>query len=749
MAKVFIGMPTYNGERFIKEAIDSLRAQNYTDWIMLISDDASTDSTPTICREYAKKDPRITYHRQEENVGMFANFKFLLDKAHGDYFMWAAQDDLWEKDFLTVCIEHFEKNKNLGIVTTCMTEMDSFSRIVRELPWLTNLSGKPGFLKMARYALEPEILGKCNLMYGLFRTDALRATWKAYPQRMTWGQDYMFAIAALARFEVKVDERMLFRKRYGGFSNPNSNTTDTAEKIQRKEYGNPKNHMFPFGRFNIYLKGHMEALCGTPYQAIVAIMLTIRLPRAFIIYMKKRNISKKLKGIVKGTPLGKIYIYLKSEFIQKKNLRYITLKENLIISYQKKYNIKTFVETGTYRGDMINAMLRHFDSIYSVELGMELYHAAQERFRSEKKVHLLQGDSAEVVKDIERILTSPCIYWLDAHYSRGVTARANIDTPINDELKIILRDNLRSIILIDDARLFYGKDGYPVLSDLRESILNRYPNLVFKVSRDVIQIFPNIITHSVKNKMHSLISIPKRFLRKIKLWVDFVHDFKQFKKEALINDTRFIPTWKERYPFLHDKTPSTIVGGHYTYHPAWAARVVAKLMPKLHVDISSTTNFCIHVSAFVPVDFYDYRPANIVGLSNLNSKRGDLLALPFPDGSVESISCMHTVEHVGLGRYGDPIDPEGDLKAIEELKRVTQKGGTLIFVTPIGKPKIAYNAHRIYSYEQIISYFEGFELREFALIPDDAAETGIKINATKEESDKQNFGCGCFWFIKK
>jgi hypothetical protein len=110
---------------------------------------------------------------------------------------------------------------------------------------------------------------------------------------------------------------------------------------------------------------------------------------------------------------------------------------------------------------------------------------------------------------------------------------------------------------------------------------------------------------------------------------------------------------------------------------------------------------------------------------------------------------MHTVEHIGLGRYGDPIDPEGDLKAMGEIKRVMAKNGNLLFVVPIGKQKIAFNAHRIYSFDQIINYFSDFELKEFSLIPDDVMAIGIINRASKEQSDIQNYGCGCFWFIKK
>ena len=187
---------------------------------------------------------------------------------------------------------------------------------------------------------------------------------------------------------------------------------------------------------------------------------------------------------------------------------------------------------------------------------------------------------------------------------------------------------------------------------------------------------------------------------------------------------------------------------HYIYHPAWAARILAKNKPTLHIDISSTLYFSTIVSAFLPVHFYDYRPAHIT-LSDLSSEKADLLNLPFKTGSVMSISCMHVIEHIGLGRYGEPLDPNGDIRSMMELQRVTALGGTILFVVPIGKPRVVYNAHRIYSYEMILEYFSDCALKEFSLIPDDAITRGILSNASAAEADKQSYGCGCFWFVKK
>ncbi len=223
-----------------------------------------------------------------------------------------------------------------------------------------------------------------------------------------------------------------------------------------------------------------------------------------------------------------------------------------------------------------------------------------------------------------------------------------------------------------------------------------------------------------------------------------IGDHRRFK--AKDSKPRFAVRFCDFYPQVRDKTMMTGFDRHYVYHTAWAARKVAEIKPEFHTDISSSLYFASIVSAFVPVKFYDYRPADLQ-LSGLSSEQGDLLHLPFADKSVRSLSCMHTVEHVGLGRYGDPIDPDGDLKAIKELQRVLAPGGSLLFVVPIGKPKIEFNAHRIYSYDMIRGYFSDLELKEFSLIPEKGG--AMIVNATKEQADGEQYGCGCFWFVKR
>lgn len=235
---------------------------------------------------------------------------------------------------------------------------------------------------------------------------------------------------------------------------------------------------------------------------------------------------------------------------------------------------------------------------------------------------------------------------------------------------------------------------------------------------------------------------------RVAAYVRFLRDYCVFRRMSGGSRARFRLAWGERYPCLADRTAETGFDRHYVFHPAWAARILAETRPAFHVDVSSSLRFSTLVSSFIPVKLFEYRPVGL-SLSGLAQGVADLRALPFRDGSVRSLSCMHVVEHVGLGRYGDPLDPEGDLKAIAELVRVLAPGGALLFVVPVGRPRIMFNAHRIYACDQVLDAFGALSLREFALVPDDPASGGLVRNAPKAMADAQEYGCGCFWFGKE
>ena len=238
--------------------------------------------------------------------------------------------------------------------------------------------------------------------------------------------------------------------------------------------------------------------------------------------------------------------------------------------------------------------------------------------------------------------------------------------------------------------------------------------------------------------------------------------YKKSKKAILPDYEKFIDLeskTKKRFsisknnlrPHLEENGKSTDFDRHYIYHPAWAARVLKETNPPLHIDISSTLNFSAIVSAFIPVKFYDYRPAEIE-LSNLTSNFQDLCKLSFEDNSIMSLSCMHTVEHVGLGRYGDVLNYDGDLIAFKELARVLKPNGNLLIVVPIGnEAQIFFNSHRVYTKIQIEKTMKdfGLDLKEFTLIPELPIDGGLVKSPSEILLKKQTYACGCFWFTKK
>lgn len=171
-------------------------------------------------------------------------------------------------------------------------------------------------------------------------------------------------------------------------------------------------------------------------------------------------------------------------------------KQHTILEYGQRYNIRVFIETGTYLGDMIYAVSKEFDRIVSIELSKNLYRKALKRFAKHKNIQICHGDSTVVLPKVVRALTTPALFWLDAHYSGGFSTRGETDTPVLTELNTIFDfSDFNHVILIDDARLFDGTYDYPMLHALQAFIEQKKPNYVFKVNYDIIRIVPGKDKH--------------------------------------------------------------------------------------------------------------------------------------------------------------------------------------------------------------------------------------------------------------
>lgn len=173
--QVSIGMPVYNGEPFIRKALDSLLAQSFTDFELIISDNASNDGTEAICRAYAAKDERIRYVRQAENLGAMPNFQFALREALGTFFMWAAADDRWSANYVADCVRTLQTYENIGFVATNCVIVSRLSRLLRvKFPGLYCVTEKSHEARVLSYIKMPLNTHKDNLVYSVWRTSVIR-----------------------------------------------------------------------------------------------------------------------------------------------------------------------------------------------------------------------------------------------------------------------------------------------------------------------------------------------------------------------------------------------------------------------------------------------------------------------------------------------------------------------------------------------------------------------------------------------
>lgn len=220
----------------------------------------------------------------------------------------------------------------------------------------------------------------------------------------------------------------------------------------------------------------------------------------------------------------------------------------------------------------------------------------------------------------------------------------------------------------------------------------------------------------------------------------YVRDWRRFKTLAGRNAL----TLEDSHPCLTDRVASTPFDPHYFYQGAWLARQLAQQRPSSHVDIGSSVLTMSVLSAIVDTVFVDYRPLR-TALPGLSAVAGDIAHLPFGTGAVASLSCLHVIEHIGLGRYGDPVDPEGSVKAAQELQRVLMPGGQLYLSVPIGRERVCFNAHRVFAPATIMHLFAGLTLTDFAYV-DDAGK--YVPDARPDASTALDYGCGLFVFQK-
>jgi hypothetical protein len=169
------------------------------------------------------------------------------------------------------------------------------------------------------------------------------------------------------------------------------------------------------------------------------------------------------------------------------------VKQMAVKEHARRFDTRIFIETGTYLGEMVDAVQPLFSRVYSIELADRFFREARHYFRSLPHVTIVHGDSGSRLPELLSSVNEPALFWLDGHYSGGDTGQGKQDTPIVAELRAILEHPVKShVILIDDARCFTGAAGYPALRTVFDLVQPKERGLRMEVRDDIIRIFPDI-----------------------------------------------------------------------------------------------------------------------------------------------------------------------------------------------------------------------------------------------------------------
>jgi glycosyltransferase involved in cell wall biosynthesis len=265
--KISIGMPVWNGEPFIKEALHSILNQTYVNFELIISDNGSNDKTEEICKYFNSRDERIKYYRSPINKGGFNNFMSVLNKSDGDYFMWAAADDQWDLNWLEVLIE--ECLITNSIVFGNLRQIDSFGKII---PYATNnrnltFSGL-SIIRRMKFFFYPGVLGKANLIYALYPKQILTSQSLSVLGGRFKHSDMLFIYHLLKNNNIKANLNTYFYKRVSENYKYSINGNDKLKNIKNITL---KNIIYSVKNITGYYQGYFSI--STIYELLIMMLI--------------------------------------------------------------------------------------------------------------------------------------------------------------------------------------------------------------------------------------------------------------------------------------------------------------------------------------------------------------------------------------------------------------------------------------------------------------------------------------------
>jgi SAM-dependent methyltransferase len=244
---------------------------------------------------------------------------------------------------------------------------------------------------------------------------------------------------------------------------------------------------------------------------------------------------------------------------------------------------------------------------------------------------------------------------------------------------------------------------------------------------------------------------PKKFIQFLRHAPTLISELNELKRQSHNSSHRIPITRINPYP-LEKKQQSGTARGHYFHQDLLVARRIHENNPEKHVDVGSRIDgFVAHVASYREIEVLDIRPLDST-IHNIRFKQADLMSLPpGMTGYCDSLSCLHAIEHFGLGRYGDPIDFEGHVKGLLNLHAILKPGGRLYLSCPIGPQRIEFNAHRVFSLEYLLQLLNGrFSVQNFSFVDDkgDLHENAELAADAIADSFGCNYGCGIFELTK-
>jgi hypothetical protein len=282
-------------------------------------------------------------------------------------------------------------------------------------------------------------------------------------------------------------------------------------------------------------------------------------------------------------------------------------------------------------------------------------------------------------------------------------------------------------------------------------------NICLKLNIDLSKV---IFLYGVKNRMGCTDETVLKEILQEKNYTNYCAEFSLLDNTFINEDAEEYSRLNQRknfeinkqymWPVIKDKYAYAGTVNNYFWQDLWAARLVCKTNIKKHFDIGScVAGFIAHLlSAGIDVTMIDVRefPTDIEGLHTIVDDATSLKQIP--DDSIESLSALCSLEHFGLGRYGDPIDPEACFKCFGNIQRKLKKGGRLYISLPIGKERVEFNAHRVFFASTVIDCFSSLRLMEFSCATEDKIEYNVDIHKYDNDSHNGEYRYGLFLFEK-